>query len=89
MAKRIAMNDHSERNPTLDHQVMIKKILDHMHTEVDSIEESIIGRMEKISSRLDSLDSTINSLVIEAGLQDAVDSERSEHHRSPSKASTV
>ncbi|CAJ1960050.1 unnamed protein product [Cylindrotheca closterium] len=89
MVKRSATDDHSARNPTVDHQAMVKKIMDHMRTEVDSIEESIIGRMQKISSRLDSLDNTIDSLIIEAGLQDAVDSERSDNCPIPSKASTV
>lgn len=52
------MDERAGRNPTVDHQAMIKTILEHMHTEVDSIEESIFGRMEKISDRLHSLDSS-------------------------------
>lgn len=58
MAKMTAMDEHTERNGSVDHQVMIRKILDEMHMEVDSFEESIIGRMEKVSLRLDSLDSS-------------------------------
>ena len=48
----------SLRSSPADHQAMIKKILERMHTEVDSIEESIFGRMEKISNRLNTLDSS-------------------------------
>lgn len=51
-------NELSGRSSPADHQAMIKKILERMHTEVDSIEESIFGRMEKISNRLNTLDSS-------------------------------
>ena len=59
---------NNERTESQDLNIFVKEMLEDMETKFVNTGESIMGRLEEISKKMDILDNNISDLMDEAGL---------------------